>query len=174
MKQVPAAVSGPIPILAMVVLVGLSLAKNYVPQGLPPVGIILAIFGLAFMALYVAGWVREVITLISSWLLLGFGVAHWASEIYRDWSASLILLGLGAGFFGISLMGSQGGLVEENARKWPNLAGLFLVILGVILGVEVQFGRLQVWNALLPLIPVVFLVYMIYLYRQMVALKGPS
>lgn len=164
----------PIPILVMVVLAIMSVAKNLVPQALPPVGILLAILGIVFLALYLVGWVREIVTLIAGGLMLGFGVAHWLGELYPVWLAALSLLGLGLGFFVIYVVGAAHDLFEQHGKHWPTLPGLFLVIVGLILGLESQFGREQVWNAVLPLIPVVFALWMVYVYRQIAGLQRPG
>lgn len=174
MRQMPVAIQGPIPMLVMIVLALLSAARTFFPEALPPIGIMLSILGVVFLVLYLFGWIREIITLLSGWLLLGFGIAHWLGGFYPEWSATLNLLGLGGGFFGIFLSGRSDQVLDNQGKWWPNLPGLFLVILGVILGLETVFGREQVWNALLPLIPLVFAGWTLYLYRQVTTPQRPS
>lgn len=72
--------SSPLPILIIVALAVVSLVQLFAPNLIHP-GLTLFFIGLVFLILYFVRWAREALTLITGWVLAGFGLSFWALDL---------------------------------------------------------------------------------------------
>jgi hypothetical protein len=170
MNQKKNSVPSPAPVLVMVVLALLAMIQLFFPELISP-GITLVAVGVAFLGLYMMGWVRDALNLILGWMLTGFGLSFWASTqpAWEGWATPLILAGLGFGFVAIYFTGSGGELLEAPGKHWPLVPALMLLIVATLLILEGMFGRQRLWSLVIPLIPAVSAMWFIAGWRRAVA-----
>ncbi len=159
------AAKSPLPILIVIVLAGMSLIQLLAPDLLPP-GLTLFFLGIVFLILYVVNWIRDPVTLISGWILAGFGISFWASGLnaLAPLGGVPMLFGLALAFFGIYF--SMGSDVAIESRKWPLILGVLLFLVGVVLVIEGAVGREQLWSVVVPLIPAAIAVWYLVEWRR--------
>ncbi len=157
----------PLPILIIIVLAIASLIQLFAPGLIDP-GLTLALIGIIFLILHLINWVREPLTLVSGWVLFGFGLSLWAVtlEPVAPLSLAAILFGLGLAFMGIFYTTPKGQ--EIDARKWPAVPGILLLVLALLLVAEGAIGREALWGYAIPLIPSVVAVWFIVDWRRRV------
>lgn len=157
--------SAPAPILIIIVLAIASLIQLFAPDLIDP-GLTLALIGIVFLILHLINWVREPLTLVSGWVLSGFGLSLWALtlEPIATLNLAAILFGLGLAFMGIYFTTPKGQ--EIDARKWPAVPGALLLIIGLLLVAEGSIGRERLWGLAVPLIPSVVAVWFIVDWRR--------
>ena len=157
----------PVPILIIIVLAIASLIQLFAPGLIDP-GLTLALIGIVFLILHLINWVREPLTLVSGWVLSGFGLSLWAVtlEPIAPLSVAAILLGLGLAFMGIYYTTPKGQ--EIDAHKWPAVPGGLLIIVALLLVAEGAIGREALWGYAVPLIPSVVAVWFIVDWRRRV------
>jgi len=157
--------SAPVPILIIIVLAIASLIQLFAPGLLHP-GLTLALMGIVFLILHLVNWVREPLTLVSGWVLSGFGLSLWAVslEAVAPLSLAAILFGLGLAFMGIYFTTPKGQ--EIDAHKWPAVPGGLLLLIGLLLVAEESMGRERLWGLAVPLIPSVVAVWFIVDWRR--------
>ncbi len=157
--------SAPAPILIIIVLAIASLIQLFAPDLIDP-GLTLALIGIVFLILHLINWVREPLTLVSGWVLSGFGLSLWALtlEPIATLNLAAILFGLGLAFMGIYFTTPRGQ--EIDAHKWPAVPGALLLIIGLLLVAEGSIGRERLWSLAVPLIPSVVAVWFIVDWRR--------
>ena len=168
--------------MSVIVLAKLSVLRNLLSEALLPVGIVLVIIGAGGLGLYAFNWLREPIILVASWMLIGFGVAHWLTTadagstviLSSEWSGVGYLLCLGVAFVGVYLTGQPTGLLERSARWWPALPAAAFLILGIIITAEVRIGREILGDILLPLIPILAVLWAAHLWKQVQVLSATN
>lgn len=158
--------SAPAPILIIIVLAIASLIQLFAPGLINP-GLTLALIGIVFLILHLINWVREPLTLVSGWVLAGFGLSLWAVttlDPVAPLSLAAILFGLGLAFMGIYFTTPKGQ--EIDAHKWPAVPGALLLIIGMLLVAEGSIGRERLWSLAVPLIPSVVAVWFLVDWRR--------
>ena len=163
--------TAPVPILIIIVLAIASLIQLFAPGLIDP-GLTLALIGIVFLILHLINWVREPLTLVSGWVLTGFGLSLWAVtlEPVAPLSLAVILFGLGLAFMGIFFTTPKGE--EIDAHKWPAVPGALLLLLALLLVIEGSIGRERLWSLAVPLIPSVVAVWFIVDWRRRVEPRG--
>ncbi len=165
------AVPSPAPVLVMFVLALLAIIQFIFPDLISP-GLTLVVIGIVFLGLHFAGWIHDALTLISGWMLTGFGLSFWAitQPKWEPLALPLILIGLGLGFVAIYLTGIGDGLLEAQAKRWPLVPGMILLVVSAILVLEGIFGRQRLWGLVVPLIPAVSAIWYLVEWRR--AMEG--
>ncbi len=163
--------TAPVPILIIIVLAIASLIQLIAPGLLDP-GLTLALMGIVFLILHLINWVREPLTLVSGWVLAGFGLSLWAVtlESVAPLGVSEIIFGLGLAFMGIYFTTPKGQ--EIDAHKWPAVPGGLLLLIGLMLVLEGSIGREKLWGLAVPLIPSVVAVWFIVDWRRRTEPRG--
>ena len=148
------AVPSTLPVLIIIVLAVVSLVQLLAPGLIHP-GLMLFVIGVVFLILYFINWIREPLTLVTGWLLAGFGLSFWAMSLpaLAPLSLPLILLGLGIAFVGIYITSTITQAEEIESRYWPLVPGALLLAMGVLLILEGAIGRDRLWSVMVPLIP---------------------
>ena len=149
-KQVPST----LPVLIIIVMAVVSLVQLFAPGLIHP-GLMLFVIGVVFLILYFVNWIREPLTLVTGWLLGGFGLSFFATslEALAPLSLPLILIGLGIAFVGIYVTSTLQAGAEIESRYWPLVPGALLLAVGVLLVMEGAIGRERLWSVIVPLIP---------------------
>jgi hypothetical protein len=157
----------PLPILIVVGLAGMSLVQLIAP-GLVPPGATLLLLGVVFLLLYAINWIRDPVTLITGWVLAGFGISSWITTLdtFADLGGAVLLFGLAIAFFGIYF--SMGSKVVIESRKWPLLLGSLLLLMGLLFVLEGIVGREKLWSVIVPLIPTAVAIWYIVEWRRTV------
>ena len=161
-------VPSPAPVLVMFILALLAIIQFIFPELIAP-GLTLVVIGIVFLGLHFAGWIHDALTLISGWMLTGFGLSFWAitQPKWEPLSLPLILIGLGLGFVAIFVTGAgTGGLLETQAKRWPLVPGMILLGVSAILILEGIFGRQRRWGLVVPLIPAFSAVWYLVEWRR--------
>lgn len=142
-----------LPLLIIIVMAVVSMVHVVAPDLIHP-GLTLFIVGVVFLVLYFINWLREPLTLVTGWLLAGFGLSFWALSLpaLAALSLPLILFGLGLAFVGIYVTTTVQGEAIES-RNWPLVPGALLLAVGVLLVLEGTLGRQRLWSVMVPLIP---------------------
>ena len=162
-RQVPST----LPVLIIIVMAVVSMVQLLAPGLIHP-GLMLFVIGLVFLVLYFANWIREPLTLITAWLLTGFGLSFWAVslEALAVQSLPLTLLGLGLAFVGIYVTGTLTEVEEIESRYWPLVPGALLLAIGVLLVLEGVLGRERLWSVMVPLIPSAVALWYLFEWRR--------
>jgi hypothetical protein len=162
-----------LPVLIIIVMAVVSMVQLLAPGLIHP-GLMLFVIGLVFLVLYFANWIREPLTLITGWLLAGFGLSFWAVSLepLAAGSLPLTLLGLGLAFVGIYLTGTMTEVKEIQSRHWPLVPGALLLAVGVLLVLEGTLGRERLWSVMVPLIPSAVAIWYLVEWRRGVGAKG--
>ena len=161
------AVPSTLPVLIIIVMAVVSMVQLLAPGLIHP-GLMLFVIGLVFLLLYFANWIREPLTLITGWLLAGFGLSFWAVslEALAVQSLPLTLLGLGLAFVGIYLTGTLTEVEEIESRYWPLVPGALLLAVGILLVLEGVLGRERLWSVMVPLIPSAVALWYLFEWRR--------
>lgn len=164
-----------LPVMIIAFLAVLSLIQLFAPDLIHP-GLTLFAIGVVFLILYFIRWVREPLTLITGWVLAGFGLSFWALEVepFAELSLSLILFGLGLAFVGIYITGTLDEAEALQIRNWPLVPGGLLLLVGAILVLEGSIGRERLWSVVVPLIPSVVAIWYLVEWRRRVETEGGS
>jgi hypothetical protein len=144
-----------------------SLVQLLAPGLIHP-GLMLFVIGVVFLVLYFVNWIRESLTLVTGWLLAGFGLSFWAVSLepLAVQSLPLTLLGLGLAFVGIYLTGTLTEVQEIESRYWPLVPGALLLAVGVLLVLEGVLGRERLWSVMVPLIPSAVAIWYLFEWRR--------
>lgn len=161
------AVPSTLPVLIIIVMAVISLVQLLAPGLIQP-GLMLFVIGIVFLVLYFVNWIREPLTLVTGWLLAGFGLSFWALSLpaLAALSLPLILLGLGIAFVGIYLTSTITEVEEIESRYWPLVPGALLLAMGVLLLLEGAIGRERLWSVMVPLIPSLVAVWYLVEWRS--------
>ena len=170
MSEKQATIPSPTPVLIMFVLALMAIIQLFFPDLIHP-GLTLAIIGIVFLVLYFTHWVRHALTLILGWMLTGFGLSfllaaqpQWAAE-----SLPIILFGLGLGFVAIYITTTTGeGMPDFQAKFWPLVPAMLLLLVAVIFVLEGLLGRQRLWSVVVPLIPTVAAIWYLTEWRRAV------
>jgi hypothetical protein len=156
-----------LPVLIVIVMAVVSLVQLLAPGLIHP-GLMLFVIGLVFLVLYFVNWIRESLTLVTGWLLTGFGLSFWAVSLepLAVQSLPLTLLGLGLAFVGIYLTGTLTEVEEIESRYWPLVPGALLLAVGVLLVLEGVLGRERLWSVMVPLIPSAVAIWYLFEWRR--------
>jgi hypothetical protein len=154
-RQVPST----LPVLILIVMAVVSLVQLLAPGLIHP-GLMLFLIGGVFLVLYFVDWIREPLTLVTGWLLAGFGLSIWAMSL------PLILLGLGIAFVGIYVTSTPTDVEEIESRYWPLVPGAPLLAMGVLLVLEGAIGRERLWSVVVPLIPSAVAIWYLFEWRR--------
>jgi hypothetical protein len=159
----------PVPILIIIGLAAISLIQLIAPDLVHP-GLTLALIGIVFLILYFIRWVREPVTLITGWVLGGFGLSFWSLsyEPFNSWGLPIVMFGLGLSFIGIYLTIDIEESKKKIGRGWPLIPGSILIFLGIILVLEETVGRQRLWSLIVPLIPSIIAIWFIIEWRRSV------
>jgi hypothetical protein len=159
--------ASPLPILVVIVLAAMSLIQLLAPSLLHP-GLTLLLIGLVFVVLHFVRWVDDPVTLISGWVLAGFGGSFWALSYgpLTEIGLPLLLFGLGVAFVGIFLTSRSGAEVLQVGRNWPLVPGIVLLLTGATLVLEGAIGRERLWSMVVPLIPAVVAIWYLLEWRR--------
>jgi hypothetical protein len=168
-RQVPST----LPVLIIIVMAVVSLVQLLAP-GLIHEGLMLFLIGVVFLVLYFVNWIRESLTLITGWVLAGFGLSLWALslEALAELSLPLIPLGLGVAFVGIYLTSTVTEVEDIESRYWPLVPGALLLAVGVLLVLEETLGRENLWRVMVPLIPSAVAIWYLFEWRRGVMGEG--
>ena len=155
------------PILIIIVLAIASMIQLIAPGLLDP-GLTLLMIGIVFLILHLFNWLRNPLTLVSGWVLAGFGLGLWALtlQLIAPLNVAAILFGLGLAFVGIFFTTPKGQ--EIDAHTWPAVPGVLLLLIALLLVVEASIGRERLWGLAVPLIPSVVAVWFIIDWRRRV------
>jgi len=161
------AVPSTLPVLIIIVMAVVSLVQLLAPGLIHP-GLMLFVIGVVFLVLYFVNWIREPLTLITGWLLAGFGLSFWAMSLpaLAALSLPLILLGLGIAFVGIYVTSTLTDVEEIESRYWPLVPGALLLAMGALLLLEGTIGRERLWSVMVPLIPSVVAIWYLVEWRR--------
>lgn len=164
--------SSPMPVLIIIVLAAMSLVQFIAPDLLHP-GLTLLIIGAVFLILYFVNWVREPLTLITGWVLAGFGLSFWSVtyEPFTSMGLPILLFGLGLAFIGIFLTSESEVFEGLSGRKWLLVPGVILLLVGLILTLEGAVGRDRLWGMVVPLIPSAVAIWYLIEWRKNI---GPT
>ncbi len=156
-----------LPVLVIIVMAVVSMVQLLAPGLIHP-GLMLFVIGLVFLVLYFVNWIREPLTLITGWLLTGFGLSFWAVSLEPLAAASLplTLLGLGLAFVAIYLTRTIIEAEEIESRHWPLVPGALLLAVGVLLVLEGSLGRQRLWSVIVPLIPSAVAIWYLFEWRR--------
>jgi len=156
-----------LPVLIIIVMAVVSLVQLLAPGLIHP-GLMLFVIGVVFLVLYFVNWIREPLTLITGWLLAGFGLSFWAMSLpaLAALSLPLILLGLGIAFVGIYVTSTLTDVEEIESRYWPLVPGALLLAMGALLLLEGTIGRERLWSVMVPLIPSVVAIWYLVEWRR--------
>jgi len=156
-----------LPVLIIIVMAVVSLVQLLAPGLIHP-GLMLFLIGVVFLVLYFVNWIREPLTLITGWLLAGFGLSFWAMSLpaLAALSLPLILLGLGIAFVGIYVTSTLTDVEEIESRYWPLVPGALLLAMGALLLLEGTIGRERLWSVMVPLIPSVVAIWYLVEWRR--------
>ena len=162
-----------LPVLIIIVMAVVSLVQLLAPGLIHP-GLMLFLIGVVFLVLYFVNWIRESLTLITGWLLAGFGLGFFAQslEALAALALPLILLGLGVAFVGIYLTSTMTEVEEIESRYWPLVPGALLLAVGVLLVLEGAIGRQRLWSVMVPLIPSAVAVWYLIEWRSAAVGEG--
>jgi hypothetical protein len=162
-KQVPST----LPVLIIIVMAVVSLVQLLAPGLIHP-GLMLFVIGVVFLILYFVNWIREPLTLVTGWLLAGFGLSFWALslEALAPLSLPLILIGLGIAFVGIYVTSTLQPGADIESRLWPLVPGALLLAVGVLLVLEGAIGRERLWSVMVPLIPSAVAIWYLIEWRR--------
>ena len=161
------AVPSTLPVLIIIVMAVVSLVQLLAPGLIHP-GLMLLLIGVVFLVLYFVNWIREPLTLITGWVLAGFGLSFWAISLpaLAALSLPLILLGLGIAFVGIYVTNTLTDGEEIESRYWPLVPGALLLAMGVLLVLEGAIGRERLWSVMVPLIPSAVAIWYLFEWRR--------
>jgi hypothetical protein len=164
-QRVPSAM----PVLIVIVMAVVSLVQLLAPGLIHP-GLMLFVIGVVFLVLYFVNWIREPLTLVTGWLLAGFGLSFWALSLQAlaPLSLPLILIGLGIAFVGIYVTSTLTKVEEIASRYWPLVPGALLLAMGVLLVMEGAIGRERLWSVMVPLIPSAVAIWYLFEWRRAV------
>ena len=156
-----------LPVLIIIVMAVVSLVQLLAPGLIHP-GLMLFLIGVVFLVLYFVNWIREPLTLVTGWLLAGFGLSFWAMSlpVLAALSLPLILLGLGIAFVGIYVTSTLTDVEEIESRYWPLVPGALLLAMGVLLVLEGAIGRERLWSVIVPLIPSAVAIWYLIEWRR--------
>ncbi len=162
-RQVPST----LPVLIVIVMAVVSLVQLLAPGLIHP-GLMLFLIGVVFLVLYFVNWIREPLTLVTGWLLAGFGLSFWAMSlpVLAALSLPLILLGLGTAFVGIYVTSTLTDVEEIQSRYWPLVPGALLLAMGVLLVLEGAIGRERLWSVMVPVIPSAVAIWYLFEWRR--------
>jgi len=162
-RQVPST----LPVLIVIVLAVVSLVQLLAPGLIHP-GLMLFVIGVVFLILYFVNWIREPLTLVTGWLLAGFGLGFFSMslEALAPLSLPLILLGLGIAFVAIYITSTVTQVEEIASRFWPLVPGALLLAMGILLVMEGAVGRERLWSVLVPLIPSGIAIWYLFEWRR--------
>jgi hypothetical protein len=168
-RQVPST----LPLLIVIVLAVVSLVQLLAP-GLVHPGLMLFLIGVVFLILYFVGWVREAVTLVTGWLLAGFGLSFFAMSLatLAPLSLPLILLGLGIAFVAIYVSCTVTQVEQIPSRFWPLVPGALLLAMGILLVMEGAIGRERLWSVMVPLIPSAIAIWYLFEWRRTAVGQG--
>ncbi|NIS82944.1 MAG: hypothetical protein GTO14_22715 [Anaerolineales bacterium] len=157
--------SSPLPVLIIIVLAAASLIQLIAPNLLHP-GLTLFLIGVVFLILHFINWVREAITLITGWVLAGFGLSFWglSLETLAPYGATLLLFGLGLAFLAIFITTSPEETIDS--KRWPLVPGILLLLVGIVISLEGTIGRERFWSYLVPLIPSIVAIWYLVEWRR--------
>lgn len=157
--------SSPLPVLIIIVLAAASLIQLFAPDLLHP-GLTLFLIGVVFLVLHSIKWVREAITLVTGWVLVGFGLSLWGAtlEALAPLGPTLLLFGLGLAFLAIFITTTPDQTIDS--RKWPLVPGILLLLVGLVISLEGAIGRERFWSYLVPLIPSVVAIWYLVEWRR--------
>jgi hypothetical protein len=130
--------------------------------------IVMAVVSLVQLLAPGVNWIREPLTLVTGWLLAGFGLSFWAMSLpaLAALSLPLILLGLGIAFVGIYVTSTLTDVEEIESRYWPLVPGALLLAMGVLLVLEGAIGRDRLWSVMVPLIPSAVAIWYLFEWRR--------
>jgi hypothetical protein len=156
-----------LPVLIIIVMAVVSMVQLLAPGLIHP-GLMLFVIGLVFLVLYFVNWIREPLTLITGWLLTGFGLSFWAVSLepLAAGSLPLTLLGLGLAFVAIYLTRTIITDEETESRHWPLVPGALLLAVGVLLVLEGTLGRQRLWSVIVPLVPSAVAIWYLFEWRR--------
>jgi hypothetical protein len=156
-----------LPVLVIIVMAVVSLVQLLAPGLIHP-GLMLFVIGVVFLILYFVNWIREPLTLVTGWLLAGFGLSFWALslEALAALSLPLILIGLGIAFVGIYITSTLQAGADIQSRLWPLVPGALLLAVGVLLVLEGAVGRERLWSIMVPLIPSAVAIWYLIEWRR--------
>jgi hypothetical protein len=162
-RQVPSA----LPVLIIIVLAVVSLVQLLAPGLIHP-GLTLFVVGVVFLILYFVGWIREPLTLVTGWLLAGFGLSFFALSLpaLAALSLPLILLGLGIAFVAVYITSTVTKVEQISSRFWPLVPGALLLAMGILLVMEGAIGRERLWSIMVPLIPSAVAIWYLFEWRR--------
>jgi hypothetical protein len=168
-RQVPST----LPVLIIIVMAVVSLVQLLAPGLIHP-GLMLFVIGVVFLVLYFVKWIRESLTLVTGWLLAGFGLSFFAMSLraLAPLSLPLILLGLGIAFVGIYVTSTVTQVDEIASRYWPLVPGALLLAMGVLLVMEGAIGRERLWSVMVPLIPSAVAIWYLFEWRRAAVGQG--
>jgi hypothetical protein len=155
----------PLPVLIVIILAAMSLIQLIAPDLLHP-GLTLFLIGIVFLVLHFINWLKDATTLVTGWILAGFGLGFWATtfEVFDDLSLVTILFGMGLSFLGIYITASDTDRIDS--RRWPLVPGVLLLLVGVVLVLEGSVGRERLWSYVVPLIPSAIAVWYLIEWRR--------
>jgi len=177
MNEKKGSIPSPMPVLVMFTLAVLSMVQLLVPNLIHP-GLTLTAIGVVFLALYFIRWMRYPLNLILGWLLVGFGLSFWAAT-QAQWAAlalPLILVGLGVAFIAVYVVGNLDRVLEAQAKYWPLVPGVLLLVVAGTLILEGIVTRERLWSLVVPLIPVISALWYLMEWRKAAeaASRSPS
>lgn len=157
--------SSPLPVLIIIVLAAASLIQLFAPNLLHP-GLTLFLIGVVFLVLHFINWVREAITLVTGWVLAGFGLSFWGMTLkaLAPFGPTLVLFGLGLAFLAIFITTTPEETIDS--RRWPLVPGILLLLVGLVISLEDTIGRERFWSVLVPLIPSVVAIWYLVEWRR--------
>jgi hypothetical protein len=74
----------PLPVLIVIILAAMSLIQLIAPDLLHP-GLTLFLIGIVFLVLHFINWLKDATTLVTGWILAGFGLGFWATTFEVFW-----------------------------------------------------------------------------------------
>jgi hypothetical protein len=158
-----------LPVLIIIVMAMVSLVQLIAPGLIHP-GLMLFLIGVVFLVLYFVNWIREPLTLVTGWLLAGFGLSFWAVSLaqFAAFSLPVTLVGLGLAFVGIYVTNTVQPAGELESRYWPLVPGALLLAMAVLLLLEGVVGRERLWSIMVPLIPSAVAIWYLIEWRRSV------
>lgn len=155
----------PLPVLIIIILAAMSLIQLFVPDLIHP-GLTLFLIGIVFLILHFMHWLKDSTTLVTGWILAGFGLGFWAItfDIFADLSLVTILFGMGLSFLGIYVTAGEGDRIDS--RRWPLVPGVLLLLVALVLVLEGSVGRERLWSFVVPIIPSVIAIWYLIEWRR--------